>query len=305
MRAPTLLLALLLLPMAGFTSAQTSEWMPIKIDNGKILVNTTVAGIDGYSVIDTGSNWSAINTRFLEKNRIDLNAAGETQVSGFFQTQKRRFYTDVAATLLGTPTRFAYLGEVTLSSDTTQLLIGGDLLKQYIFQFDSPNQRMRWLSRNSLNLRKISNVPSKVDKQSKSVIAKVNLNDEQDLWVTVDTGAASGLWIDRSLAAKKGWLKKHHATPARARGANAQGAIEQFRLPKVNIGEFETSNTLVSVAAAEQPNQLFERSTRPGSKMQRSKGKSRGLLGWDALKHFVLTIDYRIGKIHLEPSAPA
>ena len=42
---------------------------------------------------------------------------------------------------------------------------------------------MRWLTRNSLNLRKISNVPSKVDKQSKSVIAKVNLNNEQDLWL--------------------------------------------------------------------------------------------------------------------------
>ncbi|MEC7994764.1 MAG: hypothetical protein VX187_04215, partial [Pseudomonadota bacterium] len=98
---------------------------------------------------------------------------------------------------------------------------------------------------------------------------------------------------------------KHHATSARARGANAEGNKEQFRLPRVNIGEFETNNTTVSVTAADQPNQLFERSTRPASKMQRLKGKSRGLLGWDTLKHFVLTIDYRIGKIHLEPSAPA
>ena len=305
MRVTKILLALLLVAMSPFTAAQTSEWIPIKIDNGKILVNTTFAGIDGYSVIDTGSNWSAINTRFLEKHRIDLNATGETQVSGFFQSKQRPFYTNIPATVFGTPTRFAYLGEVTLTSDTTQLLIGGDLLKQNIFQFDYPNQRMRWLTRDSLDLKTISNVPSKVDKHSQRVIAKVNLNNQQDLWVTVDTGAASGLWIDRSLAAKRGWLKKHHATSARARGANAEGNIEQFRLPTVNIDEFETNNTLVSVTAADQPNQLFERSTRPGSKMQRPKGKSRGLLGWDALKHFVLTIDYRIGKIHLEPSAPA
>ena len=167
MRVTKILLALLLVAMSPFTSAQTSEWIPIKIDNGKILVNTTFAGIDGYSVIDTGSTWSAINTRFLEKHRIDLNATGETQVSGFFQSKQRPFYTNIPATVFGTPTRFAYLGEVTLTSDTTQLLIGGDLLKQNIFQFDYPNQRMRWLTRDSLDLkqsamyrRKSINIPS-------------------------------------------------------------------------------------------------------------------------------------------------
>ena len=158
MRVTQILLALLLVAMLPFTSAQTSEWIPIKIDNGKILVNTTIVGIDGSSVIDTGSTWSAINTRFLEKHRLDLNATGETQVRGFFQSEQRPFYTNIPATVFGTPTRFAYLGEVTLTSDTTQLLIGGDLLKQNTFQFDYPNQRMRWLTRDSLDLKTMKKV---------------------------------------------------------------------------------------------------------------------------------------------------
>ena len=285
--------------------AKTSEWIPITISNGKLLVDSTFAGIEGHSIIDTGSSWSAINTRFLEKNKITLAIAGESQSAGLFKKMQLPYHSNVPATVLGTETRFGYLGEVTLLSDATRLLIGGDFLEHFIFQFDYPNQRMRWLTRDSLDLRKISNVPSKIDKHSKSVVAKVNLNNEQNLWVTVDTGATSGLWIERSIATKRGWLKNHEATSARARGANAEGEIEQFRLPTVKIGEFESTNTLVSVVAKGQENVMFKRASRPGSKIQRSAGKSRGLLGWDALKDFVVTIDYRIGKIHLEPSAPA
>ena len=92
--------------------------------------------------------------------------------------------------------QFAYLHEVTLNSAKTQLLIGGDFLAQFIFQFDYPNQRMRWLTRATLDLHALSNVPSRTDKQSTGVLAKVLLNDRQALWVTVDTGAKSGLWIE-------------------------------------------------------------------------------------------------------------
>ena len=299
------LLAVWFFPAFSSVTAAADEWLPMKVDNGKILVASSFANIDGYSVIDTGSNWSAINTRFIEKHNLALDPSGKNHSSGFFQSRERNFYRDVAATLLNTELRFDYLGEVTMRSETTQLLIGGDFLQHFIVQFDYPNQRMRWLTRDALDLNKISNVPSKVDKYSNSVIAKVRLNNEQDLWVTVDTGATSGLWINRSLAAKRGWLKMHNAKPALAIGANASGEIEQFRLPRVQIGDFETTNTLVSVSASGQQQELFTRTTHPGSKMLRSKGKARGLLGWDALKDFVVTIDYRIGKLHLEEAAPA
>ena len=299
------LLAVWFFPVFLTATAAASEWLPMKVDNGKILVASSFANIDGYSVIDTGSNWSAINTRFIEKYNLALNPSGKTQSSGFFQNRETNFYQDVPATLLNTELRFDYLGEVTMRSENTQLLVGGDFLQHFIVQFDYPNQRMRWLTRDALDLDKISNVPSRVDKHTNSVIAKVRLNNEQDLWVTVDTGATSGLWINRSLAARRGWLKKHNAKTALARGANAAGEIEQFRLPKVQIGDFETTNTLVSVPASGQQQELFSRTTRPGSKMLRSKGKARGLLGWDALKDFVVTIDYRIGKLHLEHVAPA
>ena len=122
---------------------------------------------------------------------------------------------------------------------------------------------------------------------------------------TIADGAApfSDRLVERSLAAKRGWLAEGQTTLKRAKGINGSGAIAQFRLPSVKLGEFESTNTLVSVAAKDQDYAMFERTRRPGSKIQRNVSKSCGLLGWDMLKDFVVTIDYRIGKIHLKPAA--
>ncbi|MAD06682.1 MAG: hypothetical protein CMP86_04630 [Gammaproteobacteria bacterium] len=296
-----LTLSILLTPLAS--AAGTSEWIPITIKDGKLLVPSSFAGIEGHSIIDTGSNQSAIRSRFLRKNNLLPDAADEVTVNGFFEKQKRRLHKNLPVNLLGVETQFAHLHEVTLNSAKTQLLIGGDFLAQFIFQFDYPNQRMRWLIRDTLDLHALSNVPSRTDKQTTGVLAKVLLNDRQALWVTVDTGAKSGLWIERSLAAKRSWLAEGLTTLKRAKGINGSGAIEQFRLPSVKLGEFESTNTLVSVAAKDQDHAMFERTRRPGSKIQGNVTKSRGLLSWDVLQDFVVTIDYRIGKIHLEPAA--
>jgi hypothetical protein len=88
-------------------------------------------------------------------------------------------------------------------------------------------------------------------------------------------------------------------------GVNSTGLVEQFRLPSLKIGEFEIADALVSIPAEGEKLEMFRREKRTGSNLTRTRGKSKGLLGYDVLKHFVLTIDYRIGKIHLEPAIPA
>jgi hypothetical protein len=305
MRTTKLLVILAFLFMPLIAGADTSDWIPITIKDGKLRIPSSFAGIDGCSIIDTGADQSAINRRFLSTNHLPLAAAGEITVKGMFKKQKRPIYKNLSIKLLGMQAQFPHLPEVSLGSAQIQMLIGGDFLEQFIFQFDYPNQRMRWLTRDTMDLHSLSNIPSRKDKQTAGVLVKVLLNGRQSLWVTVDTGAKSGLWIERSFAARKGWLTASHTNSRRASGVNASGAIQQFRLPSVKLGEFESTNTLVSVPGAGQKTTLFERTARPGSKIQRSASKSRGLLGWDVLKDFVVTIDYRIGKIHLDSPTPA
>ena len=85
-----LTLSILLTPLAS--AAGTSDWIPIMVKDGKLLVPSSFAGIEGYSIIDTGAHQSAINSRFLHKNNLLPDAADEVTVNGFFKKQKRRLH---------------------------------------------------------------------------------------------------------------------------------------------------------------------------------------------------------------------
>tara|TARA_A100001011_G_C13994297_1_gene708588 strand:+ start:84 stop:362 length:279 start_codon:yes stop_codon:yes gene_type:complete len=86
-------------------------------------------------------------------------------------------------------------------------------------------------------------------------------------------------------------------------GVNAASTMQQFRIPLVQIGDFEVLDVLTTVPAKGEKIELFRRERRTGSNLSRSRSIAKGLLGHDLLKHFILTIDYRIGKIHLQPGA--
>ncbi|MEC8059772.1 MAG: aspartyl protease family protein, partial [Pseudomonadota bacterium] len=133
--------------------------------------------------------------------------------------------------------------------------------------------------------------------------AKVRLNDEHNTWLMVDTGATGSTLLDRGIATKRGWLNKFPNEVVLGRGVISVGQLERFRLPSLKIGDFEIADTLVSVPAAGQKLELFRKETRTGSNLKRIRSKSKGILGYDVLKHFVVTIDYRIGKVHLAPGA--
>lgn len=92
MRTTKLLVTLAFVFMPSIAGADTSDWIPITIKDGKLRIPSSFAGIDGYSIIDTGANQSAINRRFLRTNHLSFSAAGEITVKGFFNKQKRPIY---------------------------------------------------------------------------------------------------------------------------------------------------------------------------------------------------------------------
>ena len=146
------------------------------------------------------------------------------------------------------------------------------------------------------------NVTSTVDRTGCEVIAKVRLNDAQTVWLSVDTGASSGVLMERSIATRHNWLTSYPSQLLNIRGVNAGSTVEQFRLPVLQIGDLEVANVMVSVPAKGKKLELFRRETRTGSNLKIRRSKSQGLLGYDVLKHFILTIDNREGKIHLQPA---
>ena len=253
-------------------------------------------------MIDSGANFSAVNANFLQNNAIALKSFGQVQVKGIAERKQRRHYRNVPVTLLGVDTEFSDLIEVPLGNRDIQFILGADFLGLAIFQFDYPNERMRLLNRERVNLGKLSNVTSRVDRTGCEVIAKVRLNDAQNVWLSVDTGASSGVLMERSIVAQHDWLTSYPSELLNVRGVNAGSTVEQFRLPVLQIGNFEVTDVPVRVPAKGNNLELFDRPTRTDSNLRCRRGKAQGLLGYEVLKDFVLTIDYRKGKIHLQPT---
>ncbi len=195
--------------LSHLAAAEVTEWVDIEVNDGQLLVDTEIAGVSGHALLDTGAEINAINRLFLDAENLTFPKGRKVQIAGVNKTSYRNSYPSVPVKIFGTELDFNDLVEIDLGSPDTQLIIGAGFLKLFIFQFDYPNQRMRMITRDSLDLRKLSNVTSRKDRSGTSPIVKVRLNDEKDIWLMMDTGFNGGILVERSLAKKHGWLDRY------------------------------------------------------------------------------------------------
>ena len=284
--------------------AGATEWMDIRIVNGLLLVETEVAGIAGVSVVDTGATLEAINARFLEAEGLSFKKDRKLTVTGVHGKQERSSYREIPATVFGSEVVFTRLVELELGSPDIQLLLGANFVDNYIFQFDYVNERMRLITRDSLDLKAIRNIESKLDRSNNSLLVRVGLEEDAGAWLVMDTGSTGGILISRTLASRLDWLDTYPKVDGMSFGAVSSGEMEYFRVPSIEVGPFELENVLVSIPAAGEDPELFETSAETGTRIA-SRQASAGLLGYDILQHFVVTIDYDRGHVHFYPGEKA
>lgn len=164
---------------------------------------------------------------------------------------------------------------------------------------------MRLITRDTMDLGKLKNLRSRKDRQDGgSPIVQMSLNDAKPIWLTLDTGNSGGILVERNIAKRAGWLETFAREDTTYSGVNSTARFEDFVLPKATIGPYELENVKVSVPAQGERLPLFKKEIRTGSNIRTKRGKAKGLIGYDVLKHFVVTIDYRSGDVHIAPPAP-
>lgn len=278
--------------------AAASAWIDIEIDDGLIFLDAEVQGISGRAFIDTGANINAVNESFIDANELSFKEGRDRQISGVFGTENRTSYLTVPVSLFGADIDFKNLTELSLGSPDVNLLLGAPFLELFVFQFDYPNQRMRIITRDSVDLKKQRNLESRRDPDSGRLMVKVRLNDEDDAWLLMDTGNSGGVLIDRSIARKNKWLERYPRAQSVSVGVNSSGQIERFNLESMKFGPFELANPIVSVPGEGEKLEMFQAQRRQFSRI-RSKRKVEGILGFDVLQHFILTVDYKGGHMHV------
>lgn len=280
--------------------AGATEWMDIQIVDGFLLVETEVAGIPGLSIIDTGARLEGINSRFLEAEDLEFKKDRKLTVVGVHGKEKRSSYREIEAGVFGSRVTFTRLVELELGPPEFQLLLGASFLETYIFQFDYTNARMRLITKDSLDLKAIRNIDTKLDRNTNTLLVRVGLEEDAKVWLQMDTGSTGGILVNRTLASRLDWLDTYPKVDGVSFGAVSSGEMEYFRVPSIQVGPFELENVLVSVPASGEDLELFEKDAEIGTRIA-SRQASAGLLGYDILQHFVVTIDYDRGHVHFYP----
>lgn len=118
-----------------------------------------------------------------------------------------------------------------------------------------------------------------------------------DTHAVLDTGNNGGVLFDRSLADAMGWSNSLSAIQSITVDATSHiSVMDNYRIPELQFGPYTLENVLVSVPNDSKLN-LLERHREFGSRI---RGKRvQGILGYDVLQHFVVTVDYKNGHAHI------
>jgi hypothetical protein len=281
-------------------SAGVSVWVPFDSDGGHISIPVTLNGVETRAILDSGAALNGISERFLSDHEGEYSVSQEMIVSGVHGSRRVRQVDGIDISMFGASFKIDRL--VPLRIYSADLVVGLAFFQNFILQIDYPNSRLRIITRDAMDLKDAANVRMKKNGSMSQPMVKVELNDEYKAWLMLDTGNSTGIFMPRKPAIRYGWLEEFGTTDVQIRGVNKVSASQSFNLPKMTIGPFTMENVIAMVPAeGNETNVGRESTTRTGSRIK--KDYSDGILGYDVLKHFVVTIDYKRALLHLAPPA--
>lgn len=276
--------------------AGATQWIDFTLVNGHIYLPVTVEGVKTHALLDSGSQVHAINRAFVAKNKLALSEGGKMRIQGVHSTEDRATYNGVDTNLFGVNFELDNVVEINLGHHETGLLLGAAFFYPFITQINYPDKKMRLLTRDTVDMSAASNVRSMDDKGSGMPIAEIEINGKS-FWFLVDTGSTSGIFMERRYANQAGLLEAIEGSGS-SRGVNSGGVQDIAVAKTVQFGPFQISDVPIRFPAPGETTNLEKQYSTTGTRI---KGKRIvGILGYGLFKDFLLTLDYKTGKVHVD-----
>ncbi|MBT8142859.1 MAG: hypothetical protein HKN88_08445 [Gammaproteobacteria bacterium] len=293
-----LIITILLLATSNVYAGST-DWLEFEIYNGLMLIDVEIAGIPTKAMLDTGASIVGIDIDFLEKNKINYKKGRKIILQGIFGEKRTKLIKEIDVSLYDV--NFPLKNVVPINSgDAYQMIIGLPFFKDMIFQIDYPNSRFKMITRDSVDMKQVANVEMQHGNNKRSLVITANLEDGENLDLLFDTGSSSGLYLERKFAARRGWIEKYSKASGETSGIVETIENEILVLPKLKLGPYTLENVIVTVPAQDRPTNISSQASRAELGTRLSKGVSTiGILGYDVLKHFVITLDARTARMHV------
>ncbi len=273
-------------------SAGVTPWLDFTLKNGHIYVPMAVNGVEVEAILDSGAELNLIAESVATQAGVKLNVSNMI-IEGVYGKTRAKSASGVPVTLFGADVE---MGFYSIDSGVP-VLIGKPFFDQFIVQFDYPNQRMRLLTRDAVQ-GDWDNLTIRRDRNSTLPAVQVRLDNREDVWLMLDTGSSSGLLLDRLFALDHNLVGEEKALQRHA-GVAESAIMEAFSMPLVHFGPYQLEQVATVIPGDGESTNL--RGLNPvltGTRIQTGV-KTKGLLGYDVLKHFLLTLDTREYKAHV------
>ncbi|MBT3202940.1 MAG: hypothetical protein HOM14_08895 [Gammaproteobacteria bacterium] len=272
-----------------------AEWLPFTLKNNHITIDIEFNGQPAKAILDSGASVNAVSALYVKKYNKGITTSEKINVEGVNSTQKRTLYSNIPLKLFGVEITLNKLVEVNLSGPA--ILLGAPFFNNFIVQIDYPNSRIQLLPKKSIDLDKFKNVNVKRQRNTLLPAIEVKINN-QKVWLTLDTGNSAGLFMNRRYALNKKWISDDtELDKSYIKGVNKTIKTESFNLSSLTIGPYELGHIPVIINAEGERTNIGRRIS--GSAGIKTGKPTKGLLGYDILKHFVVTIDYSSYKVHI------
>ena len=272
--------------------AGSTEWLPVEIHNGHVLVDIEIDGIKSKAMLDTGAESNAVSKAFLRAHNIKHTKGKAFILEGVYGKSKENLINNLNVSFEGSS--FKLSGSIPFQGGRRfGMILGIPFFKSFIVQIDYPRKKYRLVTHDSMNIKDASNLKLKTNSGKSRLTTQVVIDGKTKVNLLFDTGNSGGILFYRPLAESKGWLETYAAGKTLGSGVVASGIENDIIvLPEVNFGPFTLEDVVAYVPSKGNSKNL--RAT--GSRI-----RYKGILGYDMLKHFLVTIDAKNALAHLQP----
>ncbi len=264
-----------------------AAWMPFAEDENRPAVEIVINGKKTLALIDTSISANAISYQFAREAGIapgprslslpDIQDGAQLPLSSTFTLE-----------LGGNPVELD--NAVMIPAEGIGLIVGRPLLNALVVQIDYPNRRLRFLPPDMAGFK--GNVKLRRGRFNQPmVIAQIN---GKRVWMNFDTSSDSVSLLTDRIVSKHGWQGEEISAEAlQAAGLSVRRDVRTMRLDELELGPFKIEGV---VAAA--PVEGRERSTGYGAHRIGEKFGGDGILGFEVMRNFLVTIALGTDNVH-------
>jgi hypothetical protein len=291
LRALLVSLALFVAPAAG-AKPWVTAWFPFEIVHNSISVPIKIAGTETRAMFDTGSEVAFVDREFAEAHGVLVADGFRAKVVGAHSSKSVPLAREVPIELFGASVRLRNVPAGPLGRlGEAKIIVGLDVLRAFVLQIDYANSRIRFASRDAVNLDTAANVEMRRIRGKGLLAVRAKL-DGDPVWLMLDTGMSGPMQLTSRLMESRGWQKLGEAPSLDVHGTQRVEPI--YRVPLLELGPYDLHGvSAVAGRRLDKPQELVARDDRGV--------RATGILGAEVLRKFLVTLDLKERRLHLVP----